>query len=306
MELRHLRYFVVVADEGNFTRAAQKLNMQQPPLSQQIKALEDELGFVLFHRHPKGADLTIGGATFLKEAKSILENVAHAAVKASHAARGIEGSISVGFTSSAAAHPLVPQILRSHRARKPGVEVEYREGNAAEISQAIRSGKLDIGFLRMPVGNNAELSFHRLAEEELLLVLPEGHHHLKSKTANKMQVISLKSLRDEPFILVRKPGAPGMYSNLVAACERAGFTPNIVAEVDRMLSNICLVAAGVGISVVPASMKGLHAGMVTYCRIRESGADLDAPLTMVSRKSEGAPAVQHFVAEARRLVSDSI
>ena len=306
MELRHLRYFITVADERNFTRAAQKLNMQQPPLSQQIRVLEEELGFALFHRHPKGVDLTIGGATYLKEAKAILEGVAYAAVKASHAARGIEGSISVGFTSSAAAHPLVPQILRSHRAAKPGVEVAYREGNAAEISQAVRAGKLDIGFLRMPVGNDAELVFQRLANEELLLVLPAGHQQLKGKRAEKMPTISLKSLRDEPFILVRKPGAPGMYSNLVAACERSGFTPNIVAEVDRMLSNICLVAAGVGISVVPASMKGLHLGMVTYCRIREGGADLDAPLTMVSRQSTVAPAVQYFVAEARRLVSDSI
>src|SRR5690349_19063673 len=105
MELRHLRYFVVVAEEGHFTRAAERLNMQQPPLSQQIRALEQELGFSLFRRHPKGAELTIGGEAFLLEAKSILQSVASGAARAARVAKGTEGSMSIGFTSSAAAHP---------------------------------------------------------------------------------------------------------------------------------------------------------------------------------------------------------
>jgi len=300
MELRHLRYFVVVAEERNFTRAARRLNMQQPPLSQQIRALEQELGFALFHRHPKGVDLSIGGATFLHEAKSILANVTQAAQRAARAANGIEGIISVGLTSSAAAHPLTPRILQAYRAARPGVDLKFSEGNAAALTAAIAAGKLDLGFLRLPVSRPAGLAFQRLSEEELLLVLPRGHALLKKRTAKTMPAISLNALRDEQFILVRNPGASGMYANFIEACVHAGFTPNIAVEVDGMLTNICLVAAGVGVSVVPASMHGFHAEQVSYCRILEGGARLKAPLTLASRPADQAPTVQQFLAEAGR------
>jgi DNA-binding transcriptional LysR family regulator len=300
MELRHLRYFVVVAEERNFTRAAKRLNMQQPPLSQQIRMLENELGFALFHRHPKGVDLSIGGEVFLHEAKSILANVAQGTQRAARAASGIEGIISVGFTSSAAAHPLIPEILRAHRAAKPGVAVKFSEGNAAELTSAVASGKLDLGFLRMPVSRPPGLAFHRLLDEEMLLVLPVGHALLQKRPKKGMPVISLKSLRDEQFILVRNPGATGMYSGFIDACVRAGFSPSIAVEVDRMLTNICLVAAGVGISVVPASMNGFHTDQVAYCRVLESGGGFSAPLTLVCRQADTLPAVQHFLAEAGR------
>lgn len=301
MELRHLRYFIVVAEELNFTRAAERLGMQQPPLSLQIRALEQELGFDLFRRHPKGADLTAGGEVFLQEARAILDSVGKAAARAARAANGSEGSISVGFTSSAAAHPLIPQIVRAYRAAKPGVTLEFKEGNAIELTDAVAAGKLDIGFLRVPVSRPAGLAFHRLLEEEMLLVLPTGHALLRKHTGVSLPVISLQSLRDEQFILVRKHGAPGMYSNLIDACERAGFTPNIAIEVDRMLTNISLVAAGVGVSAVPASMQGFHENTVVYCRIQDGGPELGAPLTLVCQEASGAPAVQHFLAEAQRL-----
>ncbi len=302
MELRHLRYFVAVAEEKNFTRAAERLGMQQPPLSQQIRALEQELGFDLFRRHPKGVDLSIGGSVFLDEARSILENVGRGAARAARAANGIEGNISVGFTSSAAAHPLIPQIVRAYRAARPGVTLNFQEGNAHELTTAVAAGKLNVAFLRRPVVAPVGLVFHRLLEEEMLLVLPMGHRLLKKCDGSRMPAISLKSLRDEQFILVRKHGAPGMYSNLIDACVRAGFTPNITIEVDRMLSNISLVAAGVGVSAVPASMKGFHDGSVVYCHIREGGAELGAPLTLVCQEFEGVPAVAHFLAISRTQV----
>ncbi|MGB7195636.1 MAG: LysR family transcriptional regulator [Collimonas pratensis] len=300
MELRHLRYFVVVAEERNFTRAARRLNMQQPPLSQQIRALEQELGFALFHRHPKGVDLSIGGEAFLHEAQTILANVTQAAQRAARAANGIEGIISVGLTSSAAAHPLTPRILQAYRKARPAVVMKFSEANAAELTAAIASGKLDAGFLRMPVSQPPGLAFQRLVDEEMLLVLPSGHALLKKSVAKAMPVISLTSLRDEQFILVRKPGASGMYANFVEACVQAGFTPDIAVEVDGMLTNICLVAAGVGISVVPTSMHGFHSDQVRYCRILESSAKLRAPLTLVCQAAARLPAVQQFLAEASR------
>ncbi|RJF92433.1 LysR family transcriptional regulator [Noviherbaspirillum saxi] len=300
MELRHLRYFVVVAEEGHFTRAAQRLSMQQPPLSQQIRALEQELGFDLFRRHPKGAELTAGGVVFLQEAKAILDGVEQGAARAARAASGSAGNISVGFTSSAAAHPIIPQIMRSYRAAWPGVTLEFREGNAAELTDALSAATLDIAFLRLPVSQPPGIHFKRLLEEEMLLVLPVGHPLLRKHTGRSMPTISLKSLKDEQFILVRRRGAPGMYSNLIDACVRAGFTPNITVEVERMLTNISLVAAGAGISAVPASMKGFHEDAVVYCHIQEAGPDLNAPLTMACRDGETKATVRHFMDEAAR------
>jgi DNA-binding transcriptional LysR family regulator len=297
MELRHLRYFLVVADEGHFTRAAERLGMQQPPLSQQIRALEQELGFSLFRRHPKGADLTPAGATFLAEARAILDNVDQAAVRARRVANGSAGAIAVGFTSSAAAHSLIPKIVRAYRAAWPDVNIEFREGNAAELTEAIAEGKLHLGFVRRPVGAPAGIVYQPLVEEDMLLVLPVGHALLQGpgRDAGGMPLISLESLRDEGFILVRRRGATGMYANLIDACERAGFTLRIAAEVDRMLTNISLVAAGVGISAVPASMQGFHADSVVYCRIRDGGPGLCAPLTLVTREHDLLPAARNFV-----------
>ena len=135
MELRHLRYFIMVAEERHFTRAAARLNMQQPPLSQQIRALEQELGFDLFKRHPKGVDLTAGGMVFLEEARAILARVEQGSLKAARAAQGIEGTLIIAFTSSAAAHPLIPRIIRAYREHYPGVELSINEGSAREVTE---------------------------------------------------------------------------------------------------------------------------------------------------------------------------
>lgn len=303
MELRHLRYFVVVAEEGHFTRAAERLGMQQPPLSQQIRALENELGFALFRRHPKGAALTTGGKVFLQEAIAILEKVSEGAARAARAAHGTEGVIKIGFTSSAAAHPLIPRIVRAYREARPGVRLEFNEGNAAELTEAIVADKLSLAFLRQPVSNPSGVVFHPLLEEEMLLVLPVGHAALKSHTSKGMPTISLAVLRDEQFILVRRNGAPGMYLNLIDACKLAGFTPDIAIEVDRMLTNISLVAAGTGVSAVPASMIGFHESSVVYCHIKEGGPKLKAPLTLVCREAETPPTVLYFLEEATRILA---
>jgi DNA-binding transcriptional LysR family regulator len=172
MELRHLRYFLMVAEEQHFTRAAVRLNMQQPPLSQQIRALESELGFDLFRRHPKGVDLTPGGVIFLQEARDILNRVEDAARRSAKAAQGYEGALSIGFTSSAAAHPLIPSIIRAYREAYPGVSLLLNEGSARELTDDLVQRKLDIGILRAPVGQPQDMTFYQLLEEDMLLVLP--------------------------------------------------------------------------------------------------------------------------------------
>ncbi|MEQ7918349.1 LysR substrate-binding domain-containing protein [Xanthomonas sp. WHRI 1810A] len=302
MELRHLRYFVMVAEERHFTRAAARLNMQQPPLSQQIRALEVELGFDLFKRHPKGVDLTAGGQVFLQEAQEILARVAEGAHKASRAAHGIEGTLVIGFTSSAAAHPLIPRIIRAYREQYPGVAVSLKEGSAQQMTDASIDGSVDVGILRAPVGQHPSIEFHRLLNEEMLLTLPVGHPLLRAHGVSAdLPTLSLMDLRDEPFILVRRPGAPGMYANLITACENAGFTPKIAFEVERMLTNVSLVAAGAGVSIVPASMKDVHRESVVYCRIRDARPKLHAPITLVCRTFNPLPPLQNFVALSRQL-----
>lgn len=295
MELRHLRYFIMVAEERHFTRAAARLNMQQPPLSQQIRALEKELGFDLFKRHPKGVDLTAGGLVFLEEARVILARVEHGSLKASRAAQGIEGTLVIGFTSSAAAHPLIPRIIRAYRERYPGVELSINEGSAREVTEDSIEKRLDIGILRAPVSTHQSLTFHRLLNEEMLLALPTGHSLLNDAA------IPLVALKDERFILVRRPGAPGMYANLIKACQNAGFEPRIAFEVERMLTNVSLVAAGEGISVVPASMRDVHRESVVYCRIKDARPKLLAPITLVRRTFNPSAPLQNFIELAREL-----
>jgi DNA-binding transcriptional LysR family regulator len=303
MELRHLRYFVAVAEEGHFTRAAERLGMQQPPLSQQIRALEAELGVSLFRRHPKGADLTVAGEVYLAEALSILASVNAAALRAARAANGADGRLSIGFTSSAAAHALIPRLVRAFRTAYPAVDLHFQEGNAMELTTALGKGELQVGFLRQPVARPPELVFHELLQEEMLLVLPTRHPVLADYKGRGMPIISLIALRDESFILVRRTGAPGMYSNLINACVQAGFTPNITIEVDRMLTNISLVAAGAGVSAVPASMRGFHEGSVVYCRIAKTDSALGAPLTMVHQEHDASPTLANFLAQATRVVA---
>ncbi len=297
MELRHLRYFIRVAEERHFTRAAARLNMQQPPLSQQIRALEQELGFDLFKRHPKGVDLTAGGRVFLEEAQAILARVENGALKASRVAQGIEGTLAIGFTSSAAAHALIPRIIRAYRERYPAVELSINEGSARELTENAIEKSIDVGILRAPVSTHPSLAFHRLLNEEMLLVLPTGHPLL----ANADSAIPLAALKDERFILVRRPGAPGMYANLITACQNAGFEPKIAFEVERMLTNVSLVAAGEGISVVPASIRDVHRDSVVYCRIKDARPKLLAPITLVRRTFNPSAPLQNFIGLAREL-----
>ncbi|AEB57229.1 LysR substrate-binding domain-containing protein [Ectopseudomonas mendocina] len=296
MELRHLRYFVMVAEERHFTRAAARLNMQQPPLSQQIRSLEQELGFELFIRHAKGVDLTVGGEVFLREAKDILLRVQQGGLKAARAAQGIEGTLRLGFTSSAASHPLIPKIIRRYREHYPGVDIALNEGSARVLTDNVVSERVDVGILRAPVADPAGVAYHRLLNEELVLTLPVGHRLLAGKGA-----VSLKDLAGEPLILVRRPGAPGMYANFLQACRNAGFEPHVAFEVERMLTNVSLVAAGAGVSVVPASMRGFHEHSVAYRSIRDAKPRLVAPITLVCRELHQSPQVANFIALAREL-----
>lgn len=299
MELRHLRYFVAVAEAGHMTRAAAALGLQQPPLSQQIKALESDLGLRLFQRHPKGVALTDAGRLLLDDARRLLDDAAALRERLQRVARGERGRLRVAFTSSAAAHAYTPRLLRECRHRYPEIALEVSESSAAEITEGLAEGRLHAGLLRVPVAHPAGLRFERLLSEPALLALPVDHRLL---AGGAPRPIAIDELRDEPLVLVRRPGAPGLYANLLALCEAAGFQPRIAAEVERMMSNLNLVAAGVGISVVPASMRGAHPDAVVYCPL-DGATRLEAPLTLAWRSEDPLPAVATFVALARTLAT---
>lgn len=291
MELRHLRYFVAVAEEGHITRAAEKLGIQQPPLSQQIRALETELDVQLFRRQPRGVELTEAGRTLLADARAILAQVEHAVATTRRTARGEQGRIAVGFTSSSPFHPFMPRVIRSFRESAPRVSLMLEEGGTSELVSALREERLDVAFIRSPIpegiGDETSLQVQPLLEEEMLVALPTGHR-LAGTTR-----LALAALAGETFVLYRRPTGPGLYDGILAACHQAGFSPQVGQEAPRILSTLSLVAAGLGVSLVPDSLQRLHVDGIAYRRLK--GAPLTAPLNLAHRANETSTAVRRFI-----------
>jgi DNA-binding transcriptional LysR family regulator len=303
MELRHLRYFVAVAEERHITRAAARLGLKQPPLSQQIHALENELGIKLFTRLPRGVELTPAGQGFLEDARALLSGVERATSRARAAARGQSGRISIGLTTSASLHPGVTRALRAYAAKYPAVSLDLHANSAAGLTEALLREEVQVAIMRASVARPADLVFEKLAQEKMLIALPAEHHLVRRRASSAQAPISLRALARERLILVRRPAAPGMYGNVIAACHKAGFTPLVVAEVEQMLTAINLVAAGVGVSLVPASIREIRQQGIVYCPVLDAPS-LVAPLTLVYRRSEAQPIVTDFIALSRKLAKD--
>src|SRR5687768_2854799 len=239
MELRHLRYFVAVAEERHITRAAERLGMQQPPLSQQIRDLEKELQVQLFRRLPRGVELTDAGAAFLERARTILEEVERACVTTRRTARGEEGRVAVGFTSSAPFHPFVPRVIRAFRESSPLVSLVLEESGSRELVQALHSEEIDAAFIRSPVVDVVGLLVRPILEERMLVALPAAHAFAGS--CNDNEGLPLAKLANETFILYKRPGAPGLYDTIIAACRSVGFSPRVGQEAPRIVSTLNLV-----------------------------------------------------------------
>jgi DNA-binding transcriptional LysR family regulator len=301
MELRHLRYFIAVAEEGQITRAAERLGIEQPPLSQQMRALERELGAQLLRRKPRGVQPTHAGQAFLADARAILAQVDHAFATTRRAARGEQGRISVGFTSSAPFHPFVPRVFRAFRQAYPLVGLTLEESGTTELIESLRDERIDAAFIRTPVSDPAGLTVTPLLEETMLVALPSDHDLAVRK--NKADAaLPLKALAAEPFILYRRRTGPGLYDAIIAACHAAGFSPRIGQEAPRIVSTLNLVAAGLGISIVPASLQRMHMDGVVYCRLKGAAAQPRAPLLLATRRGEASAAVRRFAELVRRTV----
>ena len=296
MELRHLRYFVAVATEGHITRAAERLGMQQPPLSQQIRLLERALGVTLFKRHPKGVRLTDAGNDLLPEARQLLERAAALSARMLRVARGLGGVLRVGFTSSAAAHVFIPRLLRACRREHPDIELQLSEANAADLIEAVADGSLHCAFVRVAVAQPPGVCAEPLLSEPVVLALPIDHP--LALAHGPRALLQLTALQGQRLILVRRPGAPGLYARLLGLLDQRGVQVEVVAEVDRMMTNLNLVASGAGISVVPESMRGTHADSVAYRALVQRDR-LEAPLTLVYRSVGEAGVSDTFCALAR-------
>jgi DNA-binding transcriptional LysR family regulator len=288
MELRHIRYFLAVAEERNFTRAAARVGIGQPPLSQQIRDLEREVGTPLFRRIPSGAELTEAGRAFLEEALTILRHAEEAKTAARRAARGETGTLRVGFTGSAAFNRIVPSAIRAFRRAYPGVALVLEEANTLRLLERLEGGELDAVFIRPGRTDPEGVRLSRLGEEPMLIVMP-SNHLLASRRR-----LPLSALSGESFVLFPRAVGLSLYDEVISACQRAGFEPVLGQEAPQISSVVNLVAAELGVSVVPASISQLKVAGVEYLEI-EGDAPL-ARLALASRRDERSIVVKNFTA----------
>ncbi|KAA0892853.1 LysR family transcriptional regulator [Pusillimonas sp. ANT_WB101] len=292
MELRHLRYFCAVAQELHFTRAAERLGIGQPPLSMQIQQLERELGVILLLRGRRGVELTEAGLAFREEALRVLS----AAERAVETARRIGNSeidkLTIGFTVSASIHPFVPRVIQASRERYPTVEIVLLQRTTNELVAAIRDKQIDVAFIRSPAPEAPGVQVETLLHEPLIAALPSSHRLAQRQT------ISLRDLSGEPFIFYPRKVGTGIYDAVVHACQSCGFVPEVRFEVPQMTSVITFVAAGMGVSLVPETMRQLRAEGVTYVSI----ADEEVPqayLAVAFNKRALSMALSRFITGVR-------
>jgi DNA-binding transcriptional LysR family regulator len=292
MDLRHLRYFVAVAEERHFTRAAERLGIKQPPLSLTIRQLEQEIGTALLHRLTRGVELTEAGAVLFESALRILDQVEHAKANAQNRARGETGHIHVGFAGATYFQPRVPEIIQAYRGLYPNVQLSPVQSNTPHLVEALRAGSVDVAFVRPPLSDGEGIAVQILVEEPMRIVLPSNHPRAEHPT------LPVAALMDETLILFPRAIGPGLYDSIIASCQRAGFSPNLGQEAPQISSIVCLVGAGFGVSLVPQSIEQIHANGIVYVAI-EGEAPM-APIGLAYRRDNRSATVRSFVALARQ------
>ncbi|RDJ15828.1 LysR family transcriptional regulator [Rhizobium grahamii] len=278
MELRHIRYFLAVAEEGNFTRAAAKLGIAQPPLSQQIRDLENEVGASLFHRVPHGAELTAAGNAFLPEGRAAIAAAEKAKLAAQRATRGETGRLALGFTASSAFNTAVSGTIRRFRSQWPDVSLSLTEMNSNWLMEKLQRQEIDVAFIRPGLEDPKDVTLKRLADEPMLIALP-AHHPLA-----KYGKVPLSALAGEPFILFPRTVGLSLYDDIVRGCRDAGFELVVTQEAPQIPSVVNLVAADLGVSIVPASIAHLALDGVAYRPIE--GPPLVARLGLAMLKAQ--------------------
>ncbi len=308
-ELRHLRYFVTVAETLSFARAAERLHLSQPPLSRQIQTLEQELGTPLFVRTKRSVRLSSAGAALLPEAIRLLEQAEALRDSARRLAGGESGRITLGCITTAA-HNVLPQLLPEFQRRHPGVKVVLQETTSDLQVAALAENRMDAGLVLPPV-NDARLRYLPLFRDQLVAAVPTawtagGHPGAADLKAGLKGSgpMTLRSLASQPFILFPRQAGPGLYDLIIGFCRRAGFAPRIEQEATHMQTIVSLVAAGMGVALVPASLQAMRRTGVRYRPLAEKSPAVETGLTW--RGDNDSPALQAFVQLARELHRKSV
>jgi DNA-binding transcriptional LysR family regulator len=294
MELRHLRYFVAVGEEQHYGRAARRLRVAQPALSRQIQDLEEELGFKLFERLPRGVKLNAAGALFLEDARRILRELSEASARAGRVAQGLAGTIRIGFTENASWRGVVPESFRRFREQQPDAELQLQpEASLAQL-EAIRSGRLDAGFVNFMPKSDPELDQLLVARQHVELAVPKEH------PLTKLKKIRLRDLKDAPFVWFPRRANPAFYDQMMLKCYRGGLkTPRIVQEGLNEATILSLVSTGLGVGWVLGTARWRCPESVVVLPVM----DLKMPLTLALawRRDNTSPLLASFIGGVQRL-----
>jgi DNA-binding transcriptional LysR family regulator len=288
MELRQLRYFVAVAEELHFRRAAARLHMSQPPLSHQIRLLEEELGCELLSRTRRRVELTPAGDAFLRDARAVLADLDRAARSARRIQEGQTGLLRVSFAGSALLS-LVPRVVQRLGVLHPEIDIELRERSTSDQVRALAAGITDLGLAPLPVSDPG-LDVEILAREPTVAAVPAAHPLARSRR------LTLRRLAEHPFVLFPREQAPGYHDLLMTAITSAGTPPRVIQQAAETQTIMGLVAAGTGVSLVPASVQQLALDGVVYRRVVDAP---DTELAALSRRGERTALIEAFLFAAR-------
>jgi DNA-binding transcriptional LysR family regulator len=287
MELRHLRYFLAVAQHLNFSEASRRLNVAQPAISQTILDLEEELGLKLLMRTHHSVQLTAAGNAFMQEAAEIVRRSESAKTVAQRAEKGEVGSLNIGFMPCAIA-PILPGLIAEYSRRFPNVEIFLHEMTLMQQFKALHERSINIGFTRsIPLQPAKEFNSECLYDDRLEIALPITHRLAKRK------VVELKSLAKESFVQFHRLGAPALFDEVIATCRRAGFSPNIISEPELMSSVMLFIESGLGVSLVPGCIRNLNHPSAIVCPIKPASARI--PLCAIWPKDRHAPVLESFL-----------
>lgn len=300
MELRHLRYFVAVAEEGSLNRAAERLHIQQPPLGQQIRDLERELGVSLFDRSPRKAVLNETGALFLEEARDLLRRSELAIDNVRRFDKGESGRLSVGFTSSASLHVLAPRFLQEFRKAFPLAKIAVEESETYELILALQQQRIDVAILHIDANRFPGLASRVLCEEDMFVAVPRNHPYARSDC----RPLTLSMLCDVDMVAYRRPDGPGIFEWIMQAFDEQGVKPRVVDEVCRIIAAINIVAGGRGITLVPASMRVLHEETVVYLPLA-AGELPPLPLYVAHHQDIRLALIRNFVGLMQEIADTS-
>jgi DNA-binding transcriptional LysR family regulator len=294
MELRHLRYFAAVGEEEHYGRAARRLRVAQPALSRQIQDLEEEIGFKLFERLPRGVKLSAAGKLFLADVRRILQDVNEAAARAGRVALGRSGTLRVGFTENASWRGVVPESFRRFRELRPDAELQLQPSGSLEQLKAIRSGRLDAGFLFNMPKTDPELELLPVAVQHIELAA------LKRHPLTKLKTLRLRDLAEATFVWFPRRESPALYDRLMRECFRGGLTsPRIVQEGLDEATILSLVATGLGVGWVLGTARWRCPKSVVIMPVVD--LDVPLPLSLAWRKDNTSPLLEGFVGEVQRL-----